>query len=64
MFVINIENLKNTRISYIFKKLSIGYSRCSHEYEKLFKEEESIEILKILALINNIVEYRKIYNHV
>ena len=27
-------------------------------------KEESIEILKILGLINNIEEYQKIYNHV
>ena len=31
---------------------------------KLFKEEEPIEILKIIGLINNIEEYYKIYNHV
>ena len=37
---------------------------CDHEYEKIFKEEESIEILKILALINNIEEYKKIYNDI
>ena len=30
---------------------------------KIFKEEESIEILKILGLITNIEEYQKIYNH-
>ena len=29
----------------------------------MFKEEESIEILKILGLINNTEEYQKIYNH-
>ena len=28
---------------------------------KIFKEEESIEILKIFGLINNIEEYQKIY---
>ena len=31
--------------------------------KKIFKEEKSIEILKILGLINNIAEYQKIYNH-
>ena len=31
--------------------------------KKIFKEEESIEILKVLAFINNIEEYQKIYNH-
>ena len=58
---------QKTKISYIFKKalrLSIVYSKCDHEYEKIFKEEESIEILKIIGLINNIEEYQKIYNHV
>ena len=43
-------------------KSSIVYSKCGHEYEKLFKEEESIEILKTLGLINSIEEYQKIYN--
>ena len=46
------------------KSLSIAYSKCGHEYEKIFKEEESIEILKILGLITNIKEYKRIYNHV
>ena len=58
---------KKTKISYIFQKtssLSIVYSKCSHEYEKVFKKEETIEILKILGLINNIKEYQKTYNHV
>ena len=32
--------------------------------KKIFKEEESIEILKILGLITNIDEYQKLYNHV
>ena len=39
---------KKTKISYIFKKalsLSLVYSKCGHEYKKMFKEEESIEIL-------------------
>ena len=29
----------------------------------MFKEEESIEILKILGLITNIEEHQKIHNH-
>ena len=44
--------------------LSIVYSKCGHKYEKIFKKEESIEILKVLGLINNIEEYQEIYNHV
>ena len=53
-----------TKRSNIFKSLSILYSKCGHEYEKIFKKEVSIEMLKILALINYIEEYQKIYNHV
>ena len=44
---------------YIFKKtlsLSFSYSKCCHEYEKVFKKGESIEILKIIGLISN-MEY-------
>ena len=43
--------------------LFIVYSKCGHEYGKIFKEEESIEILKILGLINNVDKYQKIYNY-
>ena len=43
--------------------LSTVYSKCDHEYEKMFKEEESIEILKITGSINNIDGYQKINNH-
>ena len=57
MFAINRENLKKIKISFVFKKslnLSIVYRKCGHEYKKIFQEEESIEILKILGLFNNI----------
>ena len=30
----------------------------------MFKEEESVALLKNTGLINNIEEYKKIYNHV
>ena len=46
------------KISYLLEKtlvLSIICSKCKNEDEKLFKEEESIEILKILDLIENIL---------
>ena len=49
---------ENPKISYIFKKtvsLSIVYSKCGYEYEKIFKEGESTEILKILGLITVII---------
>ena len=55
--------LEKPKISYLLEKtlvLSIICSKCKNEDEK---EEESIEILKILGLINNIEEYQKIYNH-
>ena len=48
---------KKTKICIKKKKkvsLSIVYSNYGHEYKKIFQEEESIEILKILGLINNI----------
>ena len=47
---------KNSKTSYIFEKkivFSIICSKCGNEDEKIFKEE-SIEILKILGLIENI----------
>ena len=43
-------------MSYIFKKtlvFSITCSKRKNEDEKIFKEERSIEILKILGLIEN-----------
>ena len=48
---------EKAKISYLLEKtlvLSIICSKCKNEDEKLFKEEESIEILKILGLIENI----------
>ena len=45
------------RIEYLLENtlvFSIIFSNCKNEDEKLFKEEESIEILKILDLIENI----------
>ena len=43
--------------------LSIVYSQCGDGHIKIIKEEESIEILTILGLINDIEEYQKIYGH-
>ena len=45
------------RISYLLEKtlvLSIICSRCVQEDEKLFKEEDSTVLLKILGLLENI----------
>ena len=38
--------------------LSSICNKCGKEDEKIFKEEESIEIWKILGLINNIEKYQ------
>ena len=49
----NYRKFKDPKISYIFEKvsaLSIICSNCENEYGKIFKEEESIKILKILGL--------------
>ena len=45
------------KISCILEKilvLSIIWGKCRNEDEKTFKEEESIEILKVLGLIENV----------
>ena len=44
--------------------LSIVCSKCGHGYKKVFEEEKSLEILKILGLIIDIDEHQKIYDHV
>ena len=38
----------------IFFAFSIICSKCENEYQKIFKEEESIETTKILGLIKNV----------
>ena len=48
---------EQSKISYILEKtlvLSIICSKCKNDDEKIFKEEESIEILNILSLFKNI----------
>ena len=48
---------EKSKISYILEKtfaLSIIFSKCKNKYEKISKEEEPIEILKILELVENI----------
>ena len=45
------------KVLYILEKtlvLSIIRSKCKNEDEKIFKDEESIKILKILCLIENV----------
>ena len=51
-------NFKNLKILYIFKKtliISIVCDKCASKHKRIFKREESIEILWILGLL-------KIYN--
>ena len=51
------------KISYLLEKtlvLSIICSKSKNENEKIVKKEESIEILKILVLINKIEKYQNI----
>ena len=51
------------KVLYLLEKilvLTIICSKCKNEDEKIFKEEESTEILKIPNLINDIEEYKKI----
>ena len=53
----NYTKFEKPKISYILEKtlvLSVIRSKCKNEDEKKIKEEESIEISKILGLINNI----------
>ena len=60
------KELKKPKISYICCKtllLSSICSKCGSADEEIFMEGESIEILKILGLINNRENYQKIYNH-
>ena len=65
LFVLNIKNLKTLkyyRFSKKKKKISFFYYlqyKCDGKEEKIFKEAESINISKILDLINNIEKYQK-----
>ena len=62
LFVASIENFEKPKTSYPLEKtlvLSIVCSKCKNEDQKIFKKEESIEILKILGLINNVEEHQK-----
>ena len=53
--------IENPKTSQLFEKtifLSIICSKCKNGDENIFKEEESIEILKILGLIKTIIHCR------
>ena len=63
MFATKLQNSKKIKHHVFLKKIiniSNVYIKCNHEHEKIFKERESIEILKILGLINIIEKYQKI----
>ena len=50
------------KLSYLIEKTQVVsfYYKSKIECEKMLKEEDSIKILKILGLINNIEEHQKI----
>ena len=53
---------KNPNISYISDKTLSFFNacrECGNENKRVFKEEETTEILKILDLIINVKEYQK-----
>ena len=55
--MITIENLLSLKHQIFFDKtlvLSIICSKCCIDNDKIFKEEESLETLKILGLLDNI----------
>ena len=55
--MVSIKKFENPKISYNFEKtlvFPVICSKCNNEDEKIFKEEESVEILKNLGLIKNI----------
>ena len=52
--------LERPNISYILDKIlvfSIIFDKCGNNNEKVFKEEESIEIIKSFGLINNMNDW-------
>ena len=62
LFAVNIESLKILKYHIFFQKklaVSIICYKCGNEDKKISKEEESVDILKILDLIGNMEEYQK-----
>ena len=61
LIVISMENLKSPKIENIFDK-TLGLPIICDKYDskdgKIFKEEESIDIPKILGSIKNLEEYQ------
>ena len=64
VFVVNMKNL-GTLKNHLFLKnreFFLYCSTCGSKDEEIFKEEESIVILIILDLINNLEEYQNKYD--
>ena len=64
--MVNTENLKNLKYHTFLEKtlvLSFICSKCNNEDQKIIENEESIEILKVLGLINNIEDYQNIQSY-
>ena len=61
LFAVNIESLKTLKYPIFFKKkvaVSIICYKCGNEDKKISKEEESVDISKIIDLIRNMEEYQ------
>ena len=59
------KKFKNPKTSYILEKtlvLSILCSKCKNEGEKIFNEEESIEILKIYSYFKSMSQGSRLKN--
>ena len=60
------KKFKNPKVSYILQKIISPFyyfSKCNSKIEKIFKEKESIEIMKILNFVNNIEKYQMIWQN-
>ena len=59
------KNFLKPKISCICYKILLLFSickKCWSEDERIFMEQESVEILKMLGLINNIEKYQKLWS--
>ena len=59
LFTVSMENWKN--LKYHTLVFSIICSKCKNDDEKLFKEEESIKVLKILGFIEIFNYFKNIF---
>ena len=59
----NYRKSENPKISYIFEKTLVTFficNKCGNKHKRIFKEEEPIEISKILGLNNDIQLFHRI----